>query len=924
MLTSPKINSPKQELERVLATLPKPLTQNPAHRAIAEAVVSCSPFLTKALVAEAPFLVDFLAHKAGYPLPPKKPNRSRQQLMADLRQARLRLALVVGWQELVGASLEETTKALSNFADEAVSQAVDFLLATHLPKLADVPYSILAVGKLGALELNYSSDIDLMAFYETSPAINAETAARVFPLITSELLTILSARTPQGYVFRTDLRLRPDPLSMPSAISLAAAEVYYETVGQNWERAALIKARPIAGSPKVGAGFLKLIEPFIWRRSLDFAAIDDILSIRRQSMSAHSKPAGDLNIKLDSGGIRDIEFFVQTRQLIWGGRQTELRLAPTLKVLDALQRADQLTKPHTEKLAANYRFLRHTENRLQMLQDQQTHSIPTSEDAKHKLAIFCGFEDTASFQKALGEVIATTQEILNGFYAPPKPLGGKGRLTFTATEPEPQTLATLAKMGFEDPTQVWHTVSGWHFGRTRAMRSERARQLLTELTPSLLDAFAATASPNKALEGFHQFLGGLPAGVAIFSLLSANPNLIRLLAEVLGSAPRQAKRLTRNPAMLEGLLRAEFYLPIHSKQELAAELAQEFAISKEEPPITIRRWLKDKKFQLAVQLLTNQNNAFDASPHYTNLAEIALAKEYEIISDEFEKSYARHPKTKKPANGELAVLALGKFGAGRLSGASDLDLIFVYNNKPSATNPEIYFNRLAQRIEGGLMAKTAEGELYTVDTRLRPSGQYGSPASSLEDFVAYHKTTAEFWERMALSKARVVVASPKFKKELEKTLTAILAKPEDPKELAPKLIALRKRIQKEHWNPKTVWKIKHMEGGLLDLDLFIQFFQRCEPSLTTQDPIKALELLVSHNKISRRDGEALVFGYKLWFKLDGLIRLSLKDETSPFGRGLQQKLARTAEVDSFAQLESLMKTERAKIAAIITKALEAP
>lgn len=922
------------ELNRLLDPGRKKLLKELIRRdeAKLKCIFACSPFLRAAVIAD----LEFLAGLGKTPLAKitaaicrrlERQFSSQAELMRVLRLSRRSLALAVAWRDLEGAELTETTAALSAFADKTVAVAVKFLLeanrsALGIPaaRVTDCGYAVFAVGKLGARELNYSSDIDLLAFYDYRRNIAPPRAAEIFPAVTRELLNVLSARTAEGYVFRTDLRLRPDPSSTPPSLSLEAAELYYQTVGQNWERAALIKARFIAGDRNTGEAFLQMIKPFVWRRNLDFAALDDILSIRRQSVSTEGKKRKTdgvgLNIKLAGGGIRDIEFFVQTRQLIWGGKIPSLRAAATLEILPKLIKAEQVDKTSAGILADNYRFLRHVEHRMQMVADSQTHQVPTAEDAKNNLAAFCGFASFRQFAAELLRTLESTKKILDGIYRPQKPLGGGGSLSFTDTRPTPQTLATLAEMGFEDCETAWKTVAGWHFGRSAAVRNERARQLLTELTPALLKSFAATASPDRALEGFNGFLLGLPTGVQVFSLLAANLNLMELLAQLMDAAPRQAIRLTKNPALLESLLRGDLYRPPGRYETLKKELEETLSLRGIEPQVAIRRWAKDHKFKLAVQLLTNQIDAWRATPHYTHIAELSLRLEHRIISREFAAAYGE-------IDGELAIVGLGKLGAGRLTGASDLDLVFIHTDGETVSKgknglaAQNYFNRLAQRIIGGITAKSAEGELYTLDMRLRPAE--GARALSLGGFCRYQRSTAEFWEKMALCKARVIVASPPFKRRLETALAEILDEPEDADFLRGEIKTLQKRIG-DNYDRDDPWQLKYMSGGLLDLDLLIQFFCRTEP-LRATDPIAALNLIGKAELLKKAEVFAIGETYKLWCRLDGLKRLCLTDSTDPkaFGASLRRKLAVAAEAKNFAALTAEMAAARKRVTAIFRR-----
>ena len=499
-------------------------------------------------------------------------------VMRRLRIAKRRVALVAALAELAGVwSLEQQTAALSRFAEAALGAALRHLLREAARKGlitltdADQPEQdsgliVLGIGKLGGYELNYSSDIDLIILYDPASArVSARDGVQSFFVrLTRELVRILEAYTGDGYSFRTDLRLRPDPASTPLAMSVPAALAYYESVGQNWERAALIKARPVAGDRAAARRFLRELQPFIWRKNLDFAAIQDIHSIKRQ-INAH-RGGGRIaveghDIKTGRGGIREIEFFAQTQQLIWGGRLQELRVGPTCEALRRLAAAGRIDPATAAQLIDDYRFLRRLEHRLQMVDDAQTHTLPSDRAGIERIAVFLGYSETEAFVADLRAHLASVERHYAELFEQAPTLAGPGNLVFTGADDDPETLRTLSQLGFAEPAAVSALVRSWHHGRLRATRSQRAREILTELVPELLRIFGATPHPDAALRRFDQFLSHLPAGVQLFSLFHANPGLLALVAEIMAGAPRLAEHLAQHPALLDSVLTQGFFAP---------------------------------------------------------------------------------------------------------------------------------------------------------------------------------------------------------------------------------------------------------------------------------------------------------------------------------------------------------------------------
>ena len=764
-------------------------------------------------------------------------------LMRRLRIAKRRVALVAAVAELAGTwSLEQQTKALSRFAAAALSAALRHLLREAARKglvvLGDTNEPerssgliVLGMGKLGGDELNYSSDIDLIVLYDAARArVTARDGVQAFFVrLTRELVRILEERTGDGYVFRTDLRLRPDPASTPLAMSVAAALAYYESVGQNWERAALIKARPVAGDRVAAQRFLAELRPFLWRKNLDFAAIQDVHSIKRQ-INAH-RGGGRIaiaghNIKTGRGGIREIEFFAQTQQLIWGGRIPELRVRSTSEALRRLAETGRIDAGAAAELLGDYRFLRRLEHRLQMVDDAQTHTLPSERAGIERIAVFLGYGRTDDFVADLSSHLASVERHYAELFEQAPTLAGPGNLVFTGAENDRETLRTLSQLGFAEPTSVSGLVRGWHHGRMRATRSQRAREILTELVPELLRIFGATLHPDAALRRFDQFLSRLPAGVQVFSLFHANPGLLALVAEIMAGAPRLAEHLAQRPALLDSVLTEGFFAPLPDKQALAAELEQVLAGARdfEGTLDALRRWAAERRFQVGVQLLRRSLDGARAGVSLADIAETALAALLPTVEAELARRHGRVP------GGTFAVIGMGRLGSREMTLASDLDLILIYDVPPGVETSDGahplavsgYYARLSQRLIGAITAPTAEGRLYEVDMRLRPSGAAGPIASHFTGFARYQRESAWTWEHMALTRARPVAGDAGLRQRISETLEAVLRMPRDPQRLVSDIATMRRRIAEENPRPSP-WDLKNRRGGLIDLEFFVQY-----------------------------------------------------------------------------------------------------
>jgi [glutamine synthetase] adenylyltransferase / [glutamine synthetase]-adenylyl-L-tyrosine phosphorylase len=851
--------------------------------------------------------------------------------MTALRGCKRRAALTIALADIAGAwSLEEVTKALTDFADAAVRGALRFALKEVAQGTAsagrdgarleaETGLVVLAMGKYGAFELNYSSDIDLIVFYESErfPFHKRGDPRGAAVDVVKKVVKLIGETTADGYVFRVDLRLRPDAGATQIAISTEAAEAYYEGMGQNWERAAMIKARACAGDPAAGANFLAAIEPFVWRRNLDFAAIEDIHSIKRQ-IHAH-KGHGEIavaghNIKLGRGGIREIEFFAQTQQLILGGRDPFLRAHKTLDALEALRRRGHVSDEAASDLAEAYRFLRTLEHRLQMMEDEQTHTVPKSPEGVAHTSCFMGFADSGSFGAALLGELATVQGHYAQLFERAAPLAAEsGSLVFTGVEDDPETLETLQRMGFRDPAHVSGAIRGWHHGRIRATRSARARELLTKLVPALLAALAATADPDAAFAQFDRFLTNLPAGVQLFSLLAAHSELLRLLATIMGSAPRLAQHLSRSPVTLDALLDADFLRALPDRQTLDHRLAALIARAPgyEGALDAARRFSKEQIFRVGVQVIEGLARADAAGPAFAGIAECVIAGLLARTVDELAQTAG------VVRGGQFCVVAMGKLGGCEMTAGSDLDLIFVYDAPPQAEASDgpkplpasLYYARLAQRLIAALTVPTAEGAVYEVDMQLRPTGNKGPVAVSLESFVRYHEAESWTWERMALTRARVVAGPADLAARLAAVIRATLGRRSDWPKLAADARDMRAKVAAQYPG-KNAWDLKYAPGGLMDIEFAAQTLQlrhaHTAPDVLSPNTLEALQHLAAAGALEAADAEALIEAARLQNALMQALRIALDGALDPetATSGLKALLARAAQIDGFAPLQS--------------------
>lgn len=758
--------------------------------------------------------------------------RGEGDAVIDLRTAKKRAHLAIAAADLSGeATLEETVHEITRFADAALEAALQAALLSR--GLSSDGLFIAALGKMGAFELNYSSDIDVAAFFDPDVFQGgdhevADAAARVIRKMT----TLLQDRTSDGYVFRTDLRLRPDPSSTPVAVSTRRAELYYESIGQNWERMVWIKGRSAAGDHAAGDRFLEAMKPFVWRRHLDYWAIADVQAIKNMiNTKAGDKTLHDVaaDLKLGPGGIREIEFFVQTQQIILGGRHPSLRVRGTLEGLNELVALGSVRADVANELAEAYRALRMVEHRIQMVDDAQTHTLPAFETKRADVAALCGYSDLSRFDAdliALRKQVHAHYRELFADEARKHEQAVQGNLVFTGVDDDPETVKTLQDIGFQSPTHVIERIREWHRGKTPATRTTRGRELLTAFLPDLLAAMGATGEADEAFRRFGRFFEGLRSGVQVLAMLVAEKTLTEDLVTTLAIAPRIADILAHRPGLLEALVSEADRKPA---PDLSPDMGFETKMN------LMRHWQGERAFVIGHQLLHGQIAARDAATNWSDLADTCVRTMAEAAEAETTRKFG-------PAPGAWSVVGLGKLGGHEMTAGSDLDLVVIYD-APGASDGQTWFTRFTQRLISALSAETGDGRLYEVDMRLRPSGRAGPVATSLSAFETYHESNAWTWEHMALTRLRPIAGDVQLGEKIE-TIAQRIINHGNAAQRTTDILEMRRRLMRD--KPSSgPWDLKMRPGGLLDLEFITQHSILTSPAEQPLSP----ELVEAHRAL---------------------------------------------------------------------------
>jgi glutamate-ammonia-ligase adenylyltransferase len=968
LTAAPKLSSPAkahrqvdgwlQHIGRTAAgkALKQMLAKTPAVRRLIEGVSEGSPFLWQLATNDPARLLRILdsdpeTHfvallaEAGTGVAAAT---DEAEAMQRLRRLKAEAALLIALADIGGVwPVLRVTRALTELADAAIGAAIRFLLRVAAADGRVRPsdparpeqgsgYFVLAMGKMGAFELNYSSDVDLIVLFDpAAPALDpAIEPAPFFVRLTRGLVRLLQERTADGYVFRVDLRLRPDPASTQIAISTLAALAYYESTGQNWERAALIKARVCAGDVVAGEAFLADLAPFVWRKYLDYAAIADVHAMKRQihAYRGHEEIAVEgHNLKLGRGGIREIEFFVQTQQLIAGGRHPELRGRSTLEMLDRLAQGGWIDAAAARDLDAAYCFLRTVEHRLQMVADEQTQALPSDPEALGRFARFLGSADRDAFADALvAHLRAVQRHYARLFEADPAAPGDA--LAFPIDADDAATLDRLTELGFRQPLAASARVREWFSGAYPSLKGEFARSRLAELAPGLLQQLSRADDPDRTLVAFDRFLAGLQGGARLISLLGRNPDLLALLTLTLGTAPRLADLVAQYPQAMDGLIDPAFFGALPDAQKLAAQLARtlEQSGSYEDFLDRARLFGQEQMVLIGARILSGTVSAEQAGEAFARLAEVLIAALHRAVEDNFAAAHGRL------AGQQTAVLAMGKLGGREMTAGSDLDLILVYDfdearadsDGPRPLSGMQYFARLTQRLISALTAQTNYGVLYQVDMRLRPSGRSGPVATKIERFRDYQASEAWTWEHMALTRARVISGAPEFAARIEGVMAEVLGRPRDQASVAADILEMRAAIATEKGEGDR-WDLRYASGGLTDVEFIAQYLQLIHaadhPDMLDVSTARVLEKAQRLGVLAPEDAEILRPAVRLYRNLTQILRLCLTQKFEPAnaGPGLLGLLARAADLPDFGTLDAHLTETQQQVRACFLRILGA-
>ncbi|RFC65427.1 bifunctional [glutamine synthetase] adenylyltransferase/[glutamine synthetase]-adenylyl-L-tyrosine phosphorylase [Fulvimarina endophytica] len=843
------------------------------------AVMALSPYLRSSLLWRPSVLDALLDEDAGDRLGTvvgaldslPDADMPESALMKRLREIKREASLLIALRDLFGAaSPAQTARDLSRLAEGAIRAALRFCLrSAHDAKKLKLPDAsdpedgcglfVLAMGKLGARELNYSSDVDLIVFFDADIEIACDPMEAVVEhsKVVRRLVRILSERTGDGYVFRTDLRLRPDPGAMPLAITTDMGMTYYESSGRNWERAAMIKASVVAGDRKAGEAFLAELAPFVWRKYLDFAAIADIHDMkgridRHRGFGEITLPGH--NVKLGRGGIREIEFFAQTQQLIAGGRNPALRTRRTDEALDRLAAFEWIEDGERDDLLDAYWFLRQVEHAIQMVDDEQTHDLPEDEEGLSRIAGLLGLGSREAFEERLLGVLRLVDHRFNDLFNEGRSRqAGEGDapdpvLRLLNNDADPEGIKAIAELGFERPEDVARVVRIWSFGRYRSTRTAKARERLSDVLPSLLKAFADAPDPDGAVAAFDGFLSGLPSGIQFFSLIASNPKTLDLLLLILTAAPVMRATLAQRPHVFDALLDPAFFDEVPDRELMEERLGAFLADADgyEDVLARLRIFASEQRFLVGARMLSGVVDLNEAGPAFSNIADVVLNALLIAVVAEFSRAHGR------VAGMRLVLLGMGRLGSRELTAASDLDLILLYDHEEEAETSDggkplaiqVYFTRLTQRLIAALTSPMREGALYEVDFRLRPSGNAGPLATRFKTFRKYQENEAWVWERMALTRARPIAGDADLRQTVFETIEELLGQPMDEEEVRDAVVSMRGRIARDK-PARGELDLKLRPGGLVDLEFIAQWAQLTgrapgEPGRETADVLRSL------------------------------------------------------------------------------------
>ena len=834
--------------------------------------------------------ISLISHKCNNKTDEKK-------FIKALRRLRTREMVRIALRDILGmADLLETMADLSAFADACVDVVFSHLFNINCEKYG-VPVGksgspqnivILGMGKLGAFELNFSSDIDLIFTYPEAGIVHGEkssiTCEEFFTRVTRDFLKFFRDTTPENILFRVDARLRPFGEGGPLVMNFNAMEEYYQRHGREWERYALIKARVVAGDKKEGEELIKILKPFIYRRYLDYGAYDSLREMKQMIEREVLLKEMSGNIKLGAGGIREVEFFGQIFQLIRGGVEPDLQERNILKVLLILAEKGHIPKKVYDDLTKGYIFLRIIENRIQEFSDQQTHNLPTDDHGKRCLAMAAGFNDWESFSEALGNHMKNIHfhfdKLLGGEKETEKdPLFENFTELWNRLENREDGEKILSSAGFKDPDEIIPLLKFLkNSPETRAL-STKGKKRLNRLIPLMLTRLLHIDQPVPALTRLVDLIKTIERRTSYISLLVEKPETLSHLIKFACASPWAISFITKHPVLLDELLDTRtLYSPPKIallKKNLTNKILCVDGDNLEEQIGELAIFKQKNILHVAAADISGAFPLMKVSDYLTHIAETVLEQVFDIAVRHLAKKHGIHDTEKD--NSGFAVIGYGKFGGIELGYGSDLDLIFFCKDKidiPGTSLNKIdsfyYFSRLAQRIIHILTTYTSAGRLYETDMRLRPGGRGGNLVGNMESFIDYQIKTADIWEHQAIVRARGICGDKTLLQRFEKIRKDILCRPRNEKILKEKVISMRKRMDKEHGNSISgYFNIKHDRGGIIDIEFMVQYLillnaDKHHTLVEFSDNIRQISGLANASIIKKNTANFLKETYKIY------------------------------------------------------------
>ena len=903
-------------------------------------ICGASPFLERCAIADQGFVRDLWERGPDrcveetvaqlHALPIDLPERD---VGLNLRQARRRVALAVALADIAGIwSLRDVTGALSEFARAACSAA----LRTQLAKLAaegaitvgreayerDSGLIAIGMGKLGGNELNYSSDVDLILLYDpdVAPLTSRHSAPAHFMRLARWFIDLLAAPTIQGRVFPVDLRLRPDPVSMPLVISTKAALEYYAKRGQTWERAALIKARPVAGDLAAGERFLQQLESFVWRDNLDFATVQELHETKRRIDAQHrGGQIGETgqNLKLGRGGIREIEFFAQAHQLVWGGTDHSLRTVGTCESLAALAAANRIPDSAYEKLSASYEYLRRVEHRIQMVGDRQTHSLPKNEAEYETLAKFLGYANGQAFHEALVGHLRNVEDQYESFFELPHEMTVASASSALSGRSSEETTTRLARMGYRDPKAAFAIVERWRTGRHTIARDSRAMELFQSLIPSLVIAQCGTENPDLALRRFDALIDRFPDAHGMLTLFQANLHVLETVAETMVAAPAIGELLTAMPTLLESLLDPESDSSPPDRAALQASLATTLkgTTDFDDRVREIANWAQAARFRVGSRVLFHALDPLDASALFTDIADCTIEALAQYASDEVS------PSSLPPAGTGVAILATGHYGSRGLNLGSGVEIaVYDTTDEQALDTTGEAASDYAQRIESlvlaGLRGRPGWRKIYSCPGR--------ASAASFEALRAGLNEGS--WSGTLPGWPRLVCCIGDGTERVLQSMSAALALRRAPRTLRTQAAAALEQLHGASLGSHSQAAAEH-SGTLAELAILTHYLRLKHAPEHASVPLAAstaelLARLGEAGAIPAEQATTLVDAWRLFTRirtLQGLLDEDMRADAVP--KRLQPLFAEAAGVDDYSEVGGRLDSASATVQAALRELL---